>query len=79
MCALGAIRDHDDYPRRAGCKNVGLSDQFGVVAWTQVNRLSARLMEFKVMGLQFQRMDAPSAWMRTVTSLACVGSTVTLK
>src|SRR5258708_29276186 len=58
MCAEGAIRDHDDYPRRAGCKNMGMADQFGVVAWTQLNRLGARLLEFEVVGFHFQSMDA---------------------
>ena len=58
MCAEGAIRDHDDYPGRAGCKNMGMSDEFGVVAWTQLNRLHARLMEFEVVCFHFKCMDA---------------------
>lgn len=50
MCAERAIRDHHDDPGRAGCKNMGMDDHVGVVAWTQLNPLRTRLLGFEVVG-----------------------------
>lgn len=65
MCAEGPIRDHDDHPRRAGCENLGMSDPFDVVAWTQFNRRYAWPIDLEVVGFHFQCMDARTVCVNT--------------
>src|SRR5580704_1555512 len=58
MCTEGTIRNHDQDPRRAGCKNVGMHGQLGVMVWTQFHPLCVRLMQFQVVSSHLESMDA---------------------
>ena len=73
MGAERAIRDHDNYPRRSGFKNIGMAHQFGIVARAQFDCLGALLMEFEVVGFHFKFMSARAFRVDTQREFVGVG------